>query len=50
MHYDGYRDDKDLVIQLHNMAREYDNTFLRRVADKLDELIEDKDKEYDDGK
>lgn len=50
MHYDGYRDDKDLVIKLHDMAREYDIAFLRKVADKLDDLIEDKDKEYDDGK
>ena len=48
--YDGYGDDKELVIQLHEMAREFNNEFLRKVADKLDELIEDKKREYNDWK
>ena len=48
--YDGYLDDRDLVIKLHDMASEFNNTFLRRVADRLSDLIEERIREYDDGK
>lgn len=34
--------DKQLVVQLHDMARKYDSDFLRRVADRMDFMIEEK--------
>jgi len=34
--------DKQLVIQLHDMARTYDSDFLRRVANRMDFMIEEK--------
>jgi ABC-type thiamine transport system substrate-binding protein len=50
MCYPEYRDDKQLVVDLHYMAVEYDNEFLRKVANKLEELIEEKKREYNDWK
>lgn len=35
-------EDKQLVVQLHTMARKYDSDFLRRVADRMDFMIEEK--------
>lgn len=34
--------DKQLIVQLHYMARKYDSDFLRRVADRMDFMIEEK--------
>lgn len=42
MSIQDYANDKDLVIQLHNMARHYESEFLRTVADKMDSMIEEK--------
>jgi HD superfamily phosphohydrolase YqeK len=36
-----YAKDKQLVIQLHDMARHYDSEFLRNVADRMDFMIEE---------
>lgn len=42
MTYEEYHTDKDFIIHLHNMAREYDSTFLRKVADRMDFMIEER--------
>lgn len=41
----SYLNDKDFVVQLHDMARKYESDFLRRVADRMDFLIEEKRKD-----
>ena len=35
-------EDKNFVVSIHDIARKYDSDFLRRVADKMSELIEEK--------
>ena len=42
MSYDEYTKLKDMVIQLHGMARKYESEFLRDVADRMDFMIEEK--------
>ena len=42
MTYDEYLNDKDFVVHLHWMAREYDSDYIRRIADRMDGLIEEK--------
>lgn len=37
-----YLSDKDFVIHVHDMAREYDSEMLRRLADRLDFMIEER--------
>ena len=39
-----YLSDKDFVIHVHDMAREYDSEMLRRLADRLDFMIEERKK------
>lgn len=37
----SYLGDKDFVVQLHDMARKYESDFLRKVADRMDIMIEE---------
>jgi hypothetical protein len=37
-----YAKEKELVAQLHYMANEYDSDYLRKVADEIDIMIEEK--------
>ena len=39
--YSQYLKDKDFVTHLHDMARKYDSPLLRKVADRMDDLIEE---------
>jgi len=41
MNNEQYGKDKDFVIHLHDIARQYDSNFLRKVADRMDALIEE---------
>jgi len=50
LHYETYKEDVEMLVKLHYMAAEFDNPFLRRVADRLNELIKDRDADYSDGK
>ena len=36
-----YQDSKSFVIHVHDIARKYESEFLRGVADRMDESIED---------
>jgi len=38
----SYGKDKDFIIHLHDMARNYESDFLRRVADRMDFMIEER--------
>lgn len=42
MNMQKYFEDKDFVIHLQDMARKYDSSLLRKVADRFDELVEEK--------
>jgi len=37
-----YGNDKDFVVHLHDIARTYESDFLRRVADRMDFMIEER--------
>jgi HD superfamily phosphohydrolase YqeK len=41
MNNEQYGKDKDFVIHLHDIARQYDSNFLHKVADRMDALIEE---------
>lgn len=41
MSVEDYLSNKQMVTQLHSMARRYDSEFLRTVADKMDIMIEE---------
>lgn len=45
MNIQDYANDKDLVVQLHNMAKHYESELLRNVADRMDFMIEEKRKD-----
>jgi len=36
-----YQDSKSFVIHVHDIARKYESEFLRGVADRMDESIEE---------
>ena len=42
---ENYWKDKQLVKQLHDMARHYESEFLRSVADRMDFMIEENRKD-----
>lgn len=37
-----YQESKSFVIHVHDIARKYESEFLREVADRMDESIEDR--------
>jgi hypothetical protein len=37
-----YQESKSFVIHVHDIARKYESDFLRGVADRMDENIEDR--------
>jgi hypothetical protein len=37
-----YQESKSFVIHVHDIARKYESDFLRGVADRMDESIEDR--------
>lgn len=42
MSFEEYGNDKDFVIHLHDIARTYESDFLRKVADRMDFMIEER--------